>query len=302
LSVAIIINPISGGARPDAARTRAELALRCVERHGDRGEVFVTERQGHARALAKAAARRGVRLVLAWGGDGTINEVASALTFDETPLGIVPSGSGNGLARELGISRRPEAAIADALRAEPWAMDVGELEGRLFVNIAGIGIDAWVASRFNDPENRRRGLFGYAGITAGALVTYRPACYRISSDHGLVEVRAILVCAANSGQFGHDATIAPRARVDDGLLDVVVVAEDSRLKTLRSLPRLFNGTIERVPGCTIFRARQATIESDEPMTFHVDGEPVHGGTCLRLRVHPGALRIAVRPAERPRLP
>jgi YegS/Rv2252/BmrU family lipid kinase len=240
--------------------------------------------------------------VLAWGGDGTINEVASALTFDETPLGIIPAGSGNGLARELGISRRPEAAIADALRAEPRAMDVGELEGRLFVNIAGIGIDAHVASRFNDPENQRRGLFGYALLTASALLTYRPSYYRIVADHGHVEVRAILVCIANSAQFGNNARIAPGARVDDGLLDVVVVAEHSRLRTIRSLPKLFNGTIEQVPGCSIFRVRQAAIESDEPMTFHVDGEPVHGGTRLRLRVHPGALRIAVRAAEPPRLP
>src|SRR3954471_23824415 len=103
MSVAVIINPISGGARPGAARRRAQTARDEVERHGDAAEVFVTERQGHARQLAKAAAARGVRLVLAWGGDGTINEVASALAFQDVPLGIVPAGSGNGLAMELRI-------------------------------------------------------------------------------------------------------------------------------------------------------------------------------------------------------
>ena len=132
----------------------------------------MTERPGHARELAKAAVKRGVRLVMAWGGDGTINEVASALAFDEVPLGIIPAGSGNGLARELGVNLRPERAIADALAAEPRPMDVGELDGHLFVNIAGIGLDAHVASRFS--THHRRGLLGYATITAQALATYVP--------------------------------------------------------------------------------------------------------------------------------
>jgi YegS/Rv2252/BmrU family lipid kinase len=302
LSVAIIINPVSGGAPPEAARRRAELAIACVERHGDRGEAFVTERPGHARDLARAAARRGVRLVLAWGGDGTINEVASALTFDETPIGIIPAGSGNGLATELGISRRPEIAIAEALAAEPEPIDVGEIEGRLFVNVAGIGIDACVAAGFNQAGNRKRGLLGYARITARALATYVPASYTIVSDRGRLEVRAVLISLANSPQFGNNARIAPGARVDDGLLDVVVVAERSRWRTIAALPRLFDGTIDRVPGCSIFRTRQATVESPGPMTFHVDGEPVEGGTRLKVRVHPGALRVCVKSGGRPRLP
>src|SRR4051812_36134898 len=110
MSVAIIINPISGGARRDAARARAQIARAVVDRHGDPAAVFVTEGVGHARVLAKGAVGRGARLVMAWGGDGTINEVASALAFDEVPLGIIPAGSGNGLARELGVSLRPERA------------------------------------------------------------------------------------------------------------------------------------------------------------------------------------------------
>src|SRR5438045_2103472 len=137
---AIIINPISGGVSPAAGRARAQLARAVVDRHGDPAEVFITERAGHARELAKAAVGRRARLVLAWGGDGTINEVASGLAFDEVPMGIVPSGSGNGLATELGIDPRPERAIAAALQSAPRRIDVGELGGRLFVNVAGVGI------------------------------------------------------------------------------------------------------------------------------------------------------------------
>jgi diacylglycerol kinase (ATP) len=298
LSVAIIINPISGGARPDAARKRAELAATVVDIHGDRAEVFVTERAGHARELAKAAIGRGVRLVIAWGGDGTINEVASALAFDEVPMGIVPAGSGNGLARELGIDRRPEHAIRDALRAEPRPMDVGEIGGRLFVNIAGIGIDAHVAAQFNGPGNTRRGLLGYVRITSRAVFGYEPLHYRLAFGGARSEVRAVLVTIANSAQYGNNARIAPNARVDDGELDLVVIEERSRLRTLVALPHLFRGTTERVPGCTITRITQGTIEADQPMTFHVDGETVHGGTRLRVRIHPSALRVAVSPAAR----
>jgi YegS/Rv2252/BmrU family lipid kinase len=293
LSVAIIINPISGGARPETARHRAEIAAQVVERHGDRPEVFITERRGHARELVLAAMQRGVRLVMAWGGDGTINEVASTLAFGDVPLGIVPAGSGNGLATELGISRKAELAIAAALKSEARLIDVGELEGRLFVNVAGVGIDAHVADRFNAADNPRRGLAGYARLVARALATYLPRVYRISTPAGRVEARALLVTIANAPQWGNGAQIAPGALVDDGLVDLVVLAERSRFRTLCQLPRLFNGTVARIQGCTISRVRDVTIECDEPMTFHVDGEPHQGGKCLRGRVHPGALRVAV---------
>ena len=292
MSTTIIVNPISGGVRPDVARARATLARAVVDATGEPAEVFVTEAVGHAREIAGAAVRRGARLVIAWGGDGTINEVASALAFGDVPLGIVRAGSGNGLARELGVDPRADVAIANALAATPQPIDVGEIEGRLFVNIAGIGVDAFVASRFS--LARRRGFLGYVGITARALATYVPTHYRITSSGTRVDARAVLVTIANSAQFGNGARIAPGARVDDGLLDLVVVEERWRLATLSQLPRLFNGTVERIRGCTIQRIREVTVEADLPMTFHVDGEPVIGGTRLNARVHPGALQIAVR--------
>jgi diacylglycerol kinase (ATP) len=292
VSTAIIINPISGGVRPHVARARAQLARSVVGARGERLDVFVTDAVGHARELATAAVKQGARLVMAWGGDGTINEVASALAFSDVALGIIPAGSGNGLARELGVDPRPAVAIADALAAEARLIDVGEIEGRLFVNIAGIGVDAFVASRFS--LARRRGFLGYVGLTASALVTYVPTDYRITAGGTRVDARAILVTIANSAQFGNGARIAPGARVDDGLLDLVVLEERWRLVTLSQLPRLFNGTVDRMRGCTIQRIREVTVEADEPMTFHVDGEPVVGGTRLRALVHPGALRVAVK--------
>jgi len=294
MAFTIIINPVSGGARSGEARRRAELAASIRDGHGNPGDVVVTERPGHARELAKAARARGASVVFAWGGDGTINEVATALAFGDLPLGIVPAGSGNGLALELGVDRNPARAIAHALCAEPRSIDVGELAGRLFVNIAGIGFDAHVASLFNRAGNVRRGFARYVSISGRALLTYKAGRYTITTGGTRIEVgRGVLVTIANSPQFGNGARIAPAARVDDGLLDLVVVDERSRPRTICGLPRLFNGTVERMRGCSVARIREATIQAEQPMIFHVDGEPVQGGTELRVRVHPGALRIVV---------
>lgn len=297
MSVAVIVNPVAGGARPETARARAELVAAVLREHGEEGDIFVTERAGHGRSLAETAVARGARLVVAWGGDGTINEIASVLAFGDIPLGIIPSGSGNGLASEMGIDPRPERALAAAIRATPSAIDLGELSGRLFVNLAGIGIDAHVAAQFNVGANVTRGFAKYLRIGARALLTYEPETYAISISSPQSPVtrrsRALLIVVANSPQFGNGARIAPGARVDDGELDLVVVEETSRLVTILQTPRLFRGSIARAPGYSRQRIREATIESDRPMAFHVDGEPVQGGTALVARVHPGALRVCV---------
>jgi YegS/Rv2252/BmrU family lipid kinase len=293
LSVAIIINPIAGGARADRARLRAERASKAVQRHGDSCEIFLTERRGHAREIARAAAQRGVRLVLTWGGDGTINEVVSALAFGPVPIGMIPSGSGNGLARELGVSSVPEQAIADALAAEPRRMDIGDIDGHYFANLAGIGFDAFVAAQFDLPGNRR-GFLNYCRIAARGLMTYAPARYVITANGERVDSRAVLVTIANSAQFGNGARIAPGARVDDGKLNLVVVSERARWQTLAHLPRLFTGSVGRMPGYSVRCVERVLIDCECPMTYHVDGEPYQGGSSLRARVHPGALLVAVK--------
>ena len=293
MSVAIIINPISGGARPGAASERAQMAIEAVERHGDRPEVFVTERPGHAKALARAAAERGMRLVLAWGGDGTINEVASALVFGDVPLGIIPAGSGNGLATALGVSRQPARAIARALAVEPRRVDVGEIASRFFVNVAGIGFDAEVAARFNDPGNHRRGARAYVALTARTFLTYQSRDYSITIDGESRRTRALLIVVANGTEFGNGILIAHGASVDDGVLDAVVVEERSRWRTVGRMPWLVARSIHRVPAWSRRPARHVVVDCDRPMLFHVDGEPVQGGTHIEARIHPGALRVCV---------
>jgi diacylglycerol kinase (ATP) len=294
--IAIIINPSAGRDRRMPVPERAALASAIAERHGERAEVFVTERTGHARELAKASVARGARLVVAWGGDGTINDVASALAFgDRAAMGIIPAGSGNGLARALGIATRPERALIDAMTAEARRIDVGELGGRLFVNVAGVGFDAHVAAAFNEPGNNVRGLTGYALLTARGLVSYTPRRYQITSRGRTRSVRALLIVVANGTEFGNQIRISPGSSVDDGVLDLVVVEERSRLKTIWNMRRLVTQSIERASIWSSAPVTDATIESDAPMTFHVDGEPVAGGERLEIRTHARALRVCVRP-------
>ena len=291
MSIAIIINPTSGSGGPERGRLRAQHASEILASAGEEGDVFVTTARGHARELSAAAVKRGARLVVAWGGDGTINEVASALVFGPTPLGIVRSGSGNSLARELGVSGDPARAILDALSAAPRTIDAGEIGGRLFFSIAGIGFDEHVASCFDRDTSGRRGFSTYIRLALREFLAYRTVGYRVD---GVPLDRALLVSIANSAQFGNGARIAPTARLDDGWLDLVTVEERSRLATLVTLPRLFVGGLERVRGVTMRKVQRVAVESDQPIRFHADGEPGEGGTRLEVRVLPSALRVAVR--------
>jgi diacylglycerol kinase (ATP) len=294
MPVCIIVNPVSGSISGAQARDRISQASAWRDPAGQPVEVVVTERAGHAGDLARHAAAQGATLVIAWGGDGTINEVAAALAFGQVPMAIVPAGSGNGLARALGIDPRPGRALTQAARARPKRIDLGEIGGRLFVNIAGIGFDAEVAARFNAPGNVRRGLAAYASITMRMLVTYRPARYRVAvGEEEIVVPRGLMIGVANGTQFGNGARIAPAAVIDDGALDLVIVEERSRPGTILSVPRLFNGTVAAMRGYSVRRVASATIRADHPMVFHVDGEPIQGGTEVTARVHPGALLLAV---------
>lgn len=291
MSVVVIVNPIAGGCTSRRARTRVTQARAALAALSERGEVFVTERPGHGRVLAAQAVGRGARLVIAWGGDGTVHEVASALVGSATALGFVRSGSGNGLARALGVARAPSQAIHEACRAVAHRIDVGQCCGEPFFNLAGVGLDAEVARLFDEAGPSERGLCAYVRIAARQLVQYKATPYRVNGHRTRP---ALLITVANASQFGNGATIAPTASVVDGLLDVVVFEELSRCRTICALPRLFTGGIAKVRGVSIQKLASVTIEHERPLTYHLDGEPRHGLTRLELTVRQAALQVCVR--------
>ncbi len=290
--VTIILNPISGGRRPADVPGQAEQAAALAASRGVEARVIVTEGAGHARELAAAAAGRGESLVIAWGGDGTVNEVASALVFSAVSLGILPAGSGNGLARDLGLPTTAQAALLTALEGRCRTIDAGDVDGRFFFNVAGIGLDADVAHRFA-ANGLSRGFRGYVMAGMQALAAFEPVPCRVVVDDVARATRPLLVALANSRQYGSGALIAPAARLDDGLLDVVTVEYRPLGATLRRLPSLFSGRIASVPGVHCRTGRDIVIAAECPLRYHLDGEPMQGGSALHARVHPGALRVQV---------
>ena len=292
MRVAVIINPVSGAAsRAGAAQDRARLARRLLRAAGIEAEVRTTERPGHAYELARAAVDQHVDLVCAWGGDGTINEVGRALAFGPASLGIVPAGSGNGLARELGIPWSPAEALASAVRKPDRSIDAGEIGGRLFFNVAGIGLDAHIAARFPAPTRGARGALRYVMVTAGQRLIYEPADYQIDFDGGSFQRRLLTVVLANSRQYGHGAVVAPFAQLDDGALELVAIEPASMLVDLSRARRLFNSTLHLARGVTMTKVHRVQVTGEAPMPFHVDGEPIAAERRLLVRVHPGALRV-----------
>lgn len=286
----IVVNPVSGPRRHRSFDACSALARAVLAGHGVEVEVQATRARGDARVFAERAVAAGVDLVVAWGGDGTINEVASGLASSPTTLGIVPGGSGNGLARDLGIPFDAEQALTLLVTGRRRRIDAGALGGSLFFNVAGVGLDALIAASIARP-GVQRGLSGYARITFLELPRYRAERYTIEHDGERTERRALIIACANSRQYGNGAQIAPAARLDDGRIDLVVVEPQPLWRIAARLPDLFRGRLRPGPGLSMQPVTSAVIRSERPIAFHVDGEPGLGGTALTLQVHPAAISV-----------
>jgi YegS/Rv2252/BmrU family lipid kinase len=292
LSIVAIINPISGaGADPAAAAKRAALVEAEAHRRGLKAQVHFTERAGHARELAQASAQAGVGLVIVWGGDGTLNEVGAGLIGSTTSLGLVPAGSGNGLANALGTPHEPVAALAIAFDGGTRTIDAGTIAGRAFFNVAGIGFDARVARLFNERGAGRRGAWPYVVIGVREGCTYGGAEYMVDLDGDRRTVRALLIAFANGREFGNGIRIAPQAQLDDGVLDVAIVEQRPLLTRFWHARHAAFGTVHLAPNVSVRQIRRAIVTSPEPMEYHVDGEPGIIEGPVEVGIIPGALRV-----------
>ncbi len=295
LRVSVIVNPNAGPARRRRpAREAVVLAERIIGHLGAEPRILVASGAGAGRDAALAELSRGTDVVCAWGGDGTINEVASAVVERDGILAIVPTGSGNGLARELGIPAHADEALRLSVSGADRRIDAAEFDGRLFFNVAGLGLDAAIAHAFAVKTGRRRGLASYLLAVVHGLFTHVPARYDLTID-GVERpaAAAAMVTVANSRQWGNGAVIAPGARPDDGWLDVAFVGETRPLVIAARMWRLLNGTIDRMPGVSLTRGRTIRIAANREVPVHLDGEPAGATRASEIRVRPGALRVKV---------
>jgi diacylglycerol kinase family enzyme len=297
--VAIIINPISGGGghRRDAGDARVAIARGAVaESHRD-AEVVLTRAPGHGAELARRFVEQQADLVIAWGGDGTLNEVAGPVIGTTTAFGIVRAGSGEGLARSLRVPRDPALALAAALGGPLARMDVGYFGDRHFLNVAGVGFDAAVGAAFN--RRRRRGLFGYVTTTLSMIAGYELQHYRVVLGSDQITGRCFLVAFANGPQYGGDLKLSGRADAQDGWLDAVVIGEGSPLTQLWRMRHLLRGVKRSTPGIRLERVQTASV-TGERLVCHVDGEPFETSGRIEVRIAPGALRVSGAAALIPR--
>ncbi|QHV96024.1 diacylglycerol/lipid kinase family protein [Spirosoma endbachense] len=285
-SVLAIINPLSGTTTAEQKALLRDAFLRKAEALGYAPEVAMTAHAGHATELAADAVQRGFSRVLAIGGDGTINETAQALRRSATALGIVPIGSGNGLARHLGVPLNPMKAVERALNGRPVVIDSAEINEHPFFCTAGLGFEAHVAHAF--AQQAVRGLPTYMRTAFRAFWAYKPTRFLLDGQ----EKELFSLTFANAGQFGNNAWMAPKANIADGRLEQCEIRPFPAQATGILTWRLFNKTIDQ---SAYWRGRSITkaiVQAEGPLLIHADGEPLTlPDGKAEVRIVPGSLLV-----------
>lgn len=282
----LIINPISG------TGDKAGLAGMVTERLGAGGcdvDVRYTTCSGDATRLARQAIDGNYEAVLAAGGDGTINETARALCGTDVALGIIPLGSGNGLARHIGIPIDAELSLDVIEQMHVEQVDYGTVNGKEFFCTMGVGFDAAVSHRF--AAQRRRGLIMYVKSAIDEYKTFAPQRYTLSANGRIITRDAFIIAVANASQYGNNAYIAPEASIVDGLLDVTLIHAGNPLDTMRMGIDMMTGYLNKNMLIETFRTPSVVIYRSGTGAAHIDGEPVELGSILDVRCHRHALKV-----------
>ncbi|MFN0034903.1 MAG: diacylglycerol/lipid kinase family protein [Saprospiraceae bacterium] len=253
--------------------------------------IWLTEQEGHAAVLAQKALAEGYEIVVAVGGDGSINEVASALVGSEAILGIIPAGSGNGLAMHLGYGRDIDAAIKKLNTAETRTVDCGTMNGRSFVNIAGVGFDGLVSNLMKG--SHWRGFLPYFLKSVEAGLSYLSRDCRIELDDQTLNLKCFAISIANGPMYGYNFQIAPDARMDDGFFEVVILKDAPRWQYFAAVPSMLNSKIYEAEFVEHFASRRVKISAEGENHVHLDGEGMVVTGDLIFEMKPAVLKILV---------
>lgn len=285
---AFILNPFSGYTLKEKQISRISGY---IDRHVKNAEIIVSGRRGEVSEITKRKIREGIRKIVAIGGDGTVNEIAKVIVDAEIALGIIPTGSGNGLARHLRIPMRFEKAVNVINHCAIKKMDYGLINGKPFFCTTGIGFDAEVGHKF--AKQNRRGFITYLKIILSGFRAYKPEKYTLIIDDQEIKREAFLLTLANASQWGNNACISPMASVEDGLLDICVLSPFPAYMAADIGVRLLTKKIERSRYLEIFRSDKILIKSSGKTPIHYDGEPGEITGNIEVKIIPQGLNIMV---------
>ena len=285
-NILFIINPISGGKQKQKIPALIDAYL---DRSKFNANFSFTSYIGHAAEIAEEAANKNFDIIVAVGGDGTINEIASKVVGQQKILGIIPFGSGNGLARALNIPLNAKKAIKviNALKIE--TIDAATLNDKYFFNMAGMGFDAYISAAF--VGNKTRGLKGYIALGLKEIKSYRSQTYKIAIDGVNYEKNAFILSIANSSQYGNDVHISPKSTLNDGLLEVCIVKPMAWYKLPILAYQMLRSKTHRSNWVEIISGKQISIVRAKEGAIHIDGEPFFMGKTIEIVMIPAALKV-----------
>jgi YegS/Rv2252/BmrU family lipid kinase len=282
----LIINPISGTSNKNGL---PERIVQKLSEHDIRVDIANTTCRGDATRLAREGIAAGYDAILACGGDGTVNETARALVGSGVTMGIIPAGSGNGLARHICTPIDAMQSLDTIIEGHTSDCDYGTVNDMPFFCTFGVGFDAAVSDRF--AASGQRGKISYIKSAFEEFINFKCERYTLTADGKVVADDAFLVACCNASQYGNNAYIAPHASITDGMIDVIVIRKASILQRAMLGIDLISGTIDQNKLIETMRVKHVVIERSAPGSAHVDGEPVTLGEHLDVKCHAGALRL-----------